>query len=179
MLDQSSGLRDTALGWRKYQAYLEYLATDGDEKKELISTQMSRGWCLGTKAFLKDMKDEALKRGASLDQERYEGLEKDEVLDARQAYWEDVLNEAAQLTKIDLNELPTPKTAPEKSLLAAIMKQSTSVSNSWLAEKLEIGKPATASQCARRCLLKKGQKKKVDRVVKQLRRKSLLSKVKT
>jgi REP element-mobilizing transposase RayT len=179
VLAQSGGLRDTALGWRKHLSYLQFLGTDEEQKNELVSTKLSRGWCLGTKEFLKDMKDEALKRGASLDRERFEGLGKDEIKGARQVYWEDVLNQAAQLASIDLNQLPAPKMAPEKSILAAILKQSTSAPNGWLAEKLEIGQPATASQCARRWLLNKDQKRKVERIVKQLRSKKLLSRVKT
>ena len=179
VLAQAGGLRDTALGWRKYRAYLEFLVSDEDQANELVSSKMSRGWCLGTNAFFKDMKDEALKRGAFSDRERFEGLGKDEIKEARQVYWEDVLKHAAKLARIDLNHLPTPKTAPEKSLLAAVLKQCTSASNGWLAEKLEIGKPATASQCARRWLLKNDSQKKVERIVKQLRSKKLLSKVKT
>ncbi len=179
VLDQSGVLRDTALGWPKYGFYLENLASDEEEMGELASGKLSRGWCLGSKPFLKAMKNEALKRGALLDRGKFEGLGKEEIREARQVYWEDVLTQAAKLEGIDLTQLPAAKTAPEKSLLAALMKRRTSASNGWLAKNLEIGKAATASQCARRWLLKNNQRKKVDRLVRQLEDKQILSTVKT
>ena len=53
---------------------------------------------------------------------------------------------------------------------SAAMKQSSSVSNVWLAERLGMGKPASASQFARRFLLSQNGKVRVD---------TLLSRVKT
>lgn len=179
VLSQSGGLKDTVIGWRKYSGYLKSLVSDEVEGKELVSHKQSRGWCLGSKHFLKAMKNEALERGSELDRECYEGLEKEEIQDARQLYWEDLLEHAAQLARIDLNQLPIPKTAPEKSMLAAVMKQCSSVPNGWLADRLEIGKAATASQCARRWLLKPDQRKRVERIVKRLKTQKRLSKVKT
>lgn len=175
VLNQSGGLRNTAVGWRKYKASLGLIVSNEEAMDELGSGKLSRGWCLGSKGFLKDMKEEALKRGAFLDRERFEGLEKEEIQDVRQVYWEDVLSQAAKLSEINLNKLPAAKTAPEKSLLAATMKQCTSAPNGWIAHKLQIGKAATASQCARRWLLQKDQTKKVDLLVKQLKSKKLLS----
>ena len=174
VLNQSGGLRDTAPGWRKYKASLELMVADKEAMDDLGSGKLSRGWCLGSKRFLKGMKEEALQRGAFLDRERFEGLDKSEIQDARHVFWEDVLSQAAKLAGINLSKLPAAKTAPEKSLLAATMKQCTSAPNGWIADKLQIGKPATASQCARRWLLKNDQKMKVDRLVKQLRSKKVL-----
>jgi len=42
-------------------------------------------------------------------------------------------------------------------LLASLMKQTSSVSNSWLAERLSMGQPASVSQFVRRMELKRGE----------------------
>jgi hypothetical protein len=55
---------------------------------------------------------------------------------------------------VDLSRLPPPKSHPDKVRLAAALKQSTSVSNGWLAARLGLGQPASASQFVRRHLLR-------------------------
>ncbi|HEY4301172.1 MAG TPA: hypothetical protein VGM73_09885, partial [Candidatus Didemnitutus sp.] len=71
---------------------------------------------------------------------------------------------------IDLRRLPGPKSHPHKVLLAAALKQRTSVSNGWLSARLRMGKPASASQFVRRLLLKPKGRAAIER---------LLSRVKT
>lgn len=155
VLEEAGGLSDTRAGWRKYREYLEFLATNDAKRRELVAARMSRGWCLGGKTFKKEMRAEARERGASLDRVRFEGLEKEEVLAEREAIWEEKLQRSALVAKVDLQKLPARKSAPEKVLLAAVMKHCTSVSNGWLARRLEMGQPASASQFARRWMLDK------------------------
>ena len=164
VLEEAGGLNDTRAGWRKYGEYLEFLATDETVRKDLVAKKMSRGWCLGGKEFKSEMRKEALERGASLDRVRFEGLEKEEVKAEREEYWEEKLEAAAELAGIDLNELPVRKSAPEKCELAAVLKESTSVSNGWLARRLEMGKAASASQFARRWMLEEKRARKVRKL---------------
>ena len=88
----------------------------------------------------------------------------------REVAWERRLNVLARADGIDLGALPERNSAAPKALLAAAMKQSTSVSNGWLAEHLQMGQPASASQFVRRLLLNKREKREVE---------GLLSRVKT
>ncbi len=166
VLTEAGGLRDTPAGWRKYGEYLEFLATDAVSRKELVAAKMSRGWCLGSKEFRKDMRSEAAERGAAIDRERYEGLEPEVAREERAIAWEERLREFARKAKISLAELPALKSAPEKVLLAAAMKKSTSVSNGWLADRLGMGQPASASQFARRFLLTEAGRKAVENLTK-------------
>lgn len=46
--------------------------------------------------------------------------------------------------------MPAPKSAPQKVAIAALMKAATSVSNGWLAERLDMGPAASVSQYVRR-----------------------------
>ena len=170
VLAESGGLADTRAGWKKYREYLIWLATDELEKKKLAEAKMSRGWCKGSKEFRSSMRNEAREKGAFLDRVRFEGLEAEELMREREAYWEEALVEASLLCQVDLDHLPKPKMAPEKSLLAAVMKGSTSVSNRWLADRLEMGAPSTASQAARRVLLDNKRKKEVERILREIRK---------
>ena len=170
VLEAAGDLRDTKAGWRHYCLYLEFLATDEESKRELVFKKMSRGWCLGGKAFKLELKEEALRRGADLDRERFDGLGPTEARAEREAVWGQRLDTLARAARIDLGALPERKSAAPKVLLAAAMKQSTSVSNGWLAEHLQMGQPASVSQFVRRLLLSKSAKREVE---------SLLSRVKT
>jgi REP element-mobilizing transposase RayT len=167
-LRTAGNLADTAAGWKKYLDYLEFLATDPGAQKELIAARMSRGWCLGSAEFKQEAKRELEQQGADL--ERYAGLEPEEARRERHALWEERLAALAYAARIDLARLPAAKSHPSKALLAAAMKQRTSVRNGWLSDRLGMGVPASASQFARRYLLTKTGREEVE---------SLLSKVKT
>ena len=168
VLAEAGGLPDTAKGWKQYRAYLEFLAGDEPSRKALVAEKLSRGWCVGGREFKGEMRKEHLARGAEL--ERYAGLEPEDVQAERQAQWEDQLQALARAAAVDLTALPARKSAPAKALLAAALKQGTSVSNAWLAQRLQMGAPASASQFARRLLLQEKGRKAVDK---------LLSRVKT
>ncbi len=166
-LMEAGGLADTKAGWRKYLAYLEFLATDEPSKKELVAKRMSRGWCVGSAEFRMEMRREAARAGAQI--ERWQGLEPGEVRAERAVHWEGRLQQLARHAKIALAELPPPKSHPHKAFLAAAMKQSTSVSNGWLAERLQMGPPASASQFARRYLLNAASRAEVERVLSRVK----------
>ena len=168
VLHEAGHLPDSRAGWKKYLEYLEFMATDETTKKELVAERMSRGWCVGSREFRQEMKQEAKNAGAELD--RYAGLEPDTVAAERRERWEEELCKLAAEAKVDLAALPPQKSHPDKSLLAAAMKARTSVANAWLAERLQMGKPASASQFARRWMLAPHGRKAVD---------ALLSRVKT
>ncbi len=153
VLAEAGGLPDTKAGWRKYRDYLEFLATDDGKKKELVAARLSQGWCVGSGEFKKEMRQEAAQRGADLERGRFAGLEPGAAQGERAAAWEERLQALARKAKINLAKLPEPKSHPDKALLAAALKQSTSVSNGWLSERLGMGQPASASQFARRWLL--------------------------
>ena len=55
------------------------------------------------------------------------------------------LQKLAASIAIDLTGLPAQKSAPEKLQLASALKQLTSVSNRWLAQRLQMGAPTGVS----------------------------------
>ena len=170
LLEQAGGLKDTSTGWRKYQEYLEFLAADTESGRELASARLSRGWCLGTQEFREEARDRAKERGAQFERDRYAGLEPSDIRAEREAAWEGQLVALARAAGVSLAKLGPRKSAPEKVLLAAALKQSSSVANGWLAQRLGMGEPASASQFVRRLLLGDEGRRAVER---------LLSRVKT
>jgi hypothetical protein len=78
----------------------------------------------------------------------------------RAEVWEETLRTAAEVLGIALKSLPEQKSAPEKVQLAAVVKAATSVSNGWLAERLQMGEPASVSQYVRRFHLAGGGNKR-------------------
>lgn len=170
VLGEAGELQDTPAGWRKYLEYIEFLATDPGKKKELVAAKLSRGWCLGTREFKNQMRQEAAQRGADLDRERFGGLDPVNVQAERAILWEERLLALAQEAKIDLATLPPKKSHSAKVLLAAALKQSSSASNGWISQRLQMGPPASASQFARRWWLSPAGRKATQQ---------LLSRVKT
>jgi len=102
--------------------------------------------------------------------ERFAGLEPAAIKTERLALWEERLQALARAAGLNLETLPARKSDPGKVLLAAALKQSTSVRNGWLAQRLSMGAPASASQFVRRLGLKSEGRAAVKR---------LLSRVKT
>jgi hypothetical protein len=169
VLDEAGGLADTKAGWQRYLDYLEFLATDEVAQRELVAKRMSRGWCLGSRAFKKEQKQEAARRGADLERLHWGGLEATEVEQERRALWEEKLQAYADAWKVDLNGLSPQKSAPEKVRLAAALKRTTSVSNTWLAQRLKMGAPASASQFVRRFLLDARKASDLERQVSRVK----------
>lgn len=169
-LGERGGLPDDASGWRKYFAALALAAKEEARAKRKQESRLSRGWCLGSKEFRAQMKARMEAQGGTSDVGPETGLDRPTIQTERERGWEDRLQVLAGLAGIDLNRLSEKKSDENKVLLAAAMKQSSSVSNAWLAERLGMGKPASASQFARRFLLGRNGKIQVA---------TLLSRVKT
>jgi putative transposase len=168
VLLEAGDLPDSAPGWKRYVQYLEFLSTDAMAKRELAAKRMSRGWCVGDAQFKSEMAIAARQRSAGL--ERFAGLEPTAMHEVRVAHWEEQLQKWARVARIDLAQLSDLKSHPNKTLLAAAMKASTSVSNGWLAQRLDMGEPASASQFVRRRMLDPHGKREVE---------ALMSRVKT
>ena len=159
VLGAKDGFPDTQAGWKKYLGHLAFLAADAGTKKEMAAARMSRGWCVGSREFKKKMRQEAAQLGARWKRARVAGVAPGSAKTERAAAWEKRLRLLARTAKIKLEKLPAKKSHPDKMLLAAALKQSTSVSNGWLSQRLQMGEPASASQFARRWLLgRAGQK---------------------
>ena len=117
--------------------------------------RLSKGWAIGSAEFKGALKEELKQRGAADERFGLLGADRAAHREARAEMWEEKLQRAAAAGGIALAALPARKSAPEKVCLAAVMKTGTSVSNGWLAERLEMGPAASVSQYVRRFRLEK------------------------
>jgi len=170
VLFDAGQLANTAKGWLSYRSYLCFRSIEKSSPNELSRARFSRGWCIGRDQFRSQLEREFEDKGQTLAMVRLAGLEPGELAAEKEKLWLERLTTLAHTAKIELNRLPSKKSAREKTLLAAAMKLSTSASNGWLAAELNMGKAATVSQFVRRFLLVDEQKRQVE---------TLLSRVKT
>jgi len=150
ILRESGGLADTVAGWRSSLDYLALRAEEEPKKTELRSERMSRGWALGSADFKAELRREYAK--ANITRERFElvGVDRIGQREARSEIWEEPLQSVASRLGIALDALPPAKSALLKVRLAYWLKQNTSVSNQWLARRLNMGQPGSVTQYVRR-----------------------------
>jgi putative transposase len=143
VLEESGQLADTAAGWRSYAKYLIMLFEEDASFRDEKFAQLLRGWAVGSAPFRAQLREQL--RGAADQRSHFDlvGADRVSILHARAECWEDRLRTIAASLRIDLTTLPRPKCAAEKLTLAAAMKDTTSVSLGWLAQRLEMGAPAS------------------------------------
>jgi hypothetical protein len=78
------------------------------------------------------------------------GADREAVRLARTELWEDQLRALATAFGIPLDNLPRKKSAAEKLILATALKQTTSVSREWLAQRLQMGNSDSISSLLHR-----------------------------
>jgi REP element-mobilizing transposase RayT len=133
-LRHAGELADTAAGARKYCEYLAWLAEDEPAQKAQKFASMSKGWIIGTRDFMKSMTDEhreLVGRGPQLHTQMQQSREYD---------WERAL--ARELHRIGRSPgevQAAGKSAPWKLELALALRRTTTVTNRWLGERLNLG----------------------------------------
>ncbi len=129
---EAGHLADTPAGWRSYGDYLAWQAAEGPAGKSKAYVSLSRGWVLGGGEFKRALlQDQAL----AVESRAWEGEGAREV---RAARWKETL-EALSRTLTAAEQQDRRKSAPWKVRLALQMKETTDVSNGWLAEQLDMG----------------------------------------
>jgi len=150
VLFESGHLSDTPEGWKCYLEYLGVLAEEDARRREDEFGRLSRGWAIGSAEFQHDLERELAPSVRGREGFELLGADRKAQQQARNALWEETLVALAAALRIDLNELPPKKSAADKVRLAAMMTQMTSVSNAWLARRLQMGVPGSVTQYVRR-----------------------------
>lgn len=149
-LRHAGGWADNAPGWRGYHDHLARLSREEAALGRDARGRLSSGWMIGSPAFRSELTGELARQTTT--RERFEllGADREGQAAVRAAWWEERLQELATGFAIDLNRLPDQKSAPAKLRLAGAMKRTTSVSNRWLAQRLQLGAPTGVSSLLRR-----------------------------
>ena len=148
-------LADTRREHRCYREYLACLHADAPLKRHLQFSKMCRGWALGCKAFKKDLIEKHLPVGEAV---HWEGADLQEANEIR---WESMVDACMKnLNKTDEDIASDKKAALWKVTIAALMREHTSVSNVWLAKRLNMGVPQGVSRSVGIFIQEGGQKRK-------------------
>ncbi len=119
---------------------------------------MSRGWVVGTEDFTAGLKKQRARGAESSERLELLGGGPGARPQLREETWEAALHALAKRQRVNLAALPAQKSASEKVRVAAAMKATTSVSNGWLAQRLDMGEPASVSQYVRRWRMAEGKR---------------------
>jgi REP element-mobilizing transposase RayT len=145
-LGDAGGLTDTPTGRSKYLSYLQWLSANEPEQRRRCFERMSKGWVLGTTEFRADLAEEHRHAAAALeDGETEAGATREELLARRLKR----LMRAVGKTKTNVQR--DRKGAPWKIAVAAEMKRTTTATNRWLGEALNMGNPFRVSRLVSAC----------------------------
>jgi len=138
---REAGLTDSPEGWAGYTQQLQALAASPERQQELGFAEMSRGWAIGThgwrQALARDHAHRALAPGLAIR----------ELVELKAARCEFELAKLLHADgKSDADARDDFYSAPWKVAIAAALRQTTSASNRWIAEKLHMGAPNSVSQ---------------------------------
>jgi hypothetical protein len=154
VLQQSGELAATAAGWLRYVSYLRLLAEEYAKHREDRFGRLSRGWAVGSRVFKAALREDLAALNPSGERFALLGADREAHRQVRAGIWEEKLVTVAKASGVRLDALPKPKSAPDKVWPAAVLKVGTFVSNGWLAERLQMGEPASVSQYVRRFRLR-------------------------
>lgn len=141
-LSAAGDLKDHAAGRKKYLEYLSWLSENEAARKQLKFETMSKGWALGGAAFKKalaqDHRDLLARGSEGFGRENQEALE---------LVWAELLDRCIDtLRKKQSDSTVTRKGADWKVAIAAHLKATTTATNPWLADKLNMGVSAGVSR---------------------------------
>lgn len=150
VLAESGALEDTAAGWRCYQDFLALAAMETPAERERKFAALCQGWVIGSSQFQEQLSVKLERQLGSVRDFALLGSDAAGVGQVRARLWEHKLIAIAAVASIDLARLPEAKSAPQKVLLAALLKKVTSVSNRWLGDRLEMGPASSVSSLVTR-----------------------------
>jgi putative transposase len=162
LLRESGGLADTPAGWRSYEAYLGLLFEQDSVFRNEKCSRLIRGWASGSATFRAELREKLREAGAQRSRFELIGADRNAIREARSEWWEDRLRVVAHSMAINLAALPGKKSAPEKLALAAAMKDTTSVSLGWLAQRLQMGATDSVASLLTRYRASGGRPREAD-----------------
>lgn len=147
-LDGAGSLKDRSRGWKKYEAYLQWVCEDEPARKGMLFDRMSKGWALGSKEFKLAVLDDEKNSKAAVEIGEAESAE-----EIRELMWSRRLDECLSYLGKTVEALASEsKSAPWKVAIAAHLKSSMLCRNGWLGERLNMGSVSGVSRLCSRVL---------------------------
>jgi hypothetical protein len=107
--------------------------------------QIKRGWFMGTESYRKKLEEKL--RGKTKNDNDRGGQREDHGPSEAERLWQEGLQ---YLGIVEADLLTAKSTRMEKQALAWLIKKNTSVTGNWIADRLEMGHPSTASKAINR-----------------------------
>ena len=140
LLEKDLGLKDDRKGRNQYHKRLLMKSDISKAELSKMRKDFTRGWCIGSKQFKESIADEFMGRSGIVH------CEGKELRELNEEVWNRLLKKSLNLLKIKSGELDLmKKTDDRKVVVAACLKEKTSASNQWIADKLKMGHPSTMS----------------------------------
>lgn len=134
------GLSDSRGGWIRYCQRLAIKETLDPKELERLEKRLCRGWCIGDREYREAVASDLMSREGQV------VLEKEGLAEMNRLQWDLLLKKClARLGKTGGDALSDNFSARWKRSIASEMKRRTSVTNLWLAEKLNMGAPNSVS----------------------------------
>lgn len=142
--------RDNSRGRRRYTAWMEARALECSDKtpEELEATwkKIRRGWYLGGETF----KERLLDWISTRKETQRDSLDGEAIRTHDEAAANGLLKNALRRLKITEGKLQAlPKGAPAKLVFAWWLRKQTTVSRTWIAERLQMGHPTRVTTAVR------------------------------
>jgi putative transposase len=138
---REAGLADSPEDWSRYVQQLQTLAASPARQKELGFAEMSRGWAIGTHGWRQALARDYAHRALT------PGLEAKELAELKAFRCETELAKLLHAAgKTEADARADFYSASWKVAIAAALRQNTSASNRWIAEKLHMGAANSVSQ---------------------------------
>lgn len=139
-MDYYDGLSDSRGGWMRYHHHLRMQYSEDPKDIEEIDRAMCRGWCIGSDEFKQSLLKETLGKPEAV------RLDRDDLVKLNEARWEALLETFLRALKKDRADAPKEKLSADwKLAIATRLRETSSASNRWIAEKLHMGRPRSVS----------------------------------
>lgn len=139
-MDYSEELEDSKDGWSRYLAHLHLRSTDDPTEIEALERRMCYGWSLGSSDFAKAVIEDLDSRPNSV------RLEREELSNLNRDRWQVLIEKCLDRLGKSLDDARSERFSTDwKLAIASKLKRETSVTNAWLSEQLEMGKPRSVS----------------------------------
>jgi REP element-mobilizing transposase RayT len=139
-MDYFEDYDDSRGGWARYISHLKLKYSDDPQEIEELDRKMCRGWGLGSSDFKQAVADD-LARDRSLAR-----LEREDLAELNRSRWDSALGKCMDLLgKNASNAAEERLSAAWKLAIASKLKRESSVTNAWLSDRLNMGKPRSVS----------------------------------
>lgn len=128
---------DTAGGMRKYTEHLEWCEENDGAVRDELARRYTRGWVVASKENRRELKKMLIEK------EKESAWGGDDLAELREAKWERVLHEKLEQAGKTMDDAKkSPKSTEWKVKIAGALREYTTATNLWIADRLAMGHPS-------------------------------------